>query len=122
MKRYLLALDLKDDPALIEAYEDWHRNVWPDIKQSIADSGILHMEIHRFANRLCMLMETMDEFTFEKKAAADTANARVQEWETLMGNYQKQIPGSKPGEKWVLMEKIFELSGFDHDDEHKTTN
>lgn len=119
MKRYLLALDLRDDPALIQAYEDWHRKVWPDIKRSIFDSGILRMEIYRFTNRLCMLMETTDEFSFEKKAMEDAANARVQEWENLMGNYQKPIPGSKPGEKWMLMDKIFELSSFDHDDEHK---
>lgn len=122
MKRYILTLDLRQDPTLIAAYDKWHRNVWSDIKQSIIDSGILHMEIYRFADRLCLLIETTDDFTFEKKAAADAANARVQEWERLMENYQKPIPGSKPGEKWVLMDKIFELSGFDHDNEHDTTD
>lgn len=118
MKRYVLALDLHNDEAAIQAYDNWHREVWPGIKQSIADSGIRHMAIYRFANRLCMLMETTNEFTFEQKAAADAANALVQEWETLMGQYQQPIPGSKPGEKWVLMDKIFELSTFD--DEQRT--
>jgi L-rhamnose mutarotase len=33
----------------------------------------------------------------------------VQEWEELMWKYQQAIPGAKPGEKWVLMNKIFEL-------------
>src|SRR5690606_24615058 len=122
MKRYLLALDLKHDPALIAAYDEWHRNVWPDIEQSILDSGILRMEIYRFANRPCMLMETTDGFTVEKKAAADAAKPRVQEWERLMENYQTPITGSKPGEKWVLIDKIFERSGFDHDDGDKTTD
>jgi len=56
-----------------------------------------------------MLMETVDEFSFEKKAAADTASKKVQEWEELMWKYQRPVPGSKPGEKWVLMEKIFDL-------------
>jgi len=110
MKRYILALDLVPDEKMIAAYEDWHRRVWPGVKRSIVDSGILHMAIYRFADRLCMVMETTNEFTLEKKAASDAANTIVQEWEALMWKYQRQIPGSKPGEKWVLMNKIFEIN------------
>jgi len=33
----------------------------------------------------------------------------VQEWEKLMWKYQQALPKAKPGEKWVLMNKIFEL-------------
>ena len=120
MKRYILALDLHDDDELIRAYDNWHRNVWPEIQRSIIDSGIRHMAIYRFANRLCMLMETTDDFTFEKKAAADAASAVVQEWEALMWKYQQPIPGSKLGEKWVLMDKIFELRAFDENERHAT--
>ena len=68
------------------------------------------MEIYRFANRLFMIMEVNEEFSFVKKGEADTANQKVQEWEQLMWKYQQAIPGSKPGEKWVLMNKIFSLT------------
>src|SRR5690606_32526120 len=74
MKRYALALDLKNDPLLIAEYEQWHKNVWPEIKQSILSSGIRRMEIYRFSHRLFMIMETDEGFTFESKAAADEAN------------------------------------------------
>lgn len=109
MKRYCLALDLIDDPGLIAEYEEHHRSIWPEIHQSIIGSGITDMEIYRCFNRLFMIMETDDSFSFEKKGAADAADAKVQEWETLMWKYQQAIPGSKPGEKWILMNKIFEL-------------
>ncbi|MBS1600717.1 MAG: L-rhamnose mutarotase [Bacteroidetes bacterium] len=109
MKRYCLACDLKDDAALIAEYEKWHRNVWPEIKKSITDSGILSMEIYRAANRMFMIMETDDSFSFEKKASMDTSNKKVQEWEELMWKYQQQMPFAKKGEKWILMEKIFDL-------------
>jgi L-rhamnose mutarotase len=109
MKRYCLALDLQDDPALIAEYEAYHREVWPEIKASITDSGITDMEIYRFTNRLFMIMETEDGFDFEHKAAMDAGNPKVQEWEQLMWKFQQPLPGSKPGEKWVLMDKIFEL-------------
>ena len=110
MQRYCLALDLKDDESLIKEYEDYHKNVWPEILQSIKDAGIEQMEIYRVSNRLFMIMETNDDFSFEQKAAADTASEKVQEWETLMWKYQQALPGSRPGEKWVIMEKIFETS------------
>ena len=108
MKRYCLALDLKDDAALIAGYEEYHRSVWPEIIKSIKDSGIEQMEIYRTGNRLFMIMEVNDDFSFEKKAMADAANDKVQQWEQLMWKYQQALPASKPGEKWVLMKKIFE--------------
>ncbi|GGH19592.1 L-rhamnose mutarotase [Sphingobacterium alkalisoli] len=109
MKKYALGLDLIDDPQLIQEYVDLHKNVWPEIKASISDSGILNMEIYRFENRLFMIMEVNELFSFEKKANMDASNPKVQEWEKLMWKYQSAIPGAKEGEKWVLMDKIFEL-------------
>lgn len=106
--RYCLALDLVNDPQLIAEYEQYHRQVWPEVLASIKDSGIKEMEIYRLENRLFMIMETGDEFSFYAKAAADAANERVQEWERLMWKYQQAIPGGKEGEKWRLMEKVFE--------------
>lgn len=110
MKRYCLALDLTDDPTLIAEYELYHKNVWPEILKSIKDAGIEKMEIYRTGNRLFMIMEATDDFSFEKKAAMDAANEKVQQWEQRMWKYQQAIPGSKPGEKWRLMEKIFETT------------
>ena len=109
MKRYCLTVDLKDDAKLIAEYEVYHREVWPEIKKSILDSGITNMEIYRFDNHLFMIMETDDSFTFERKAAMDAANQKVQEWETLMWRFQQPLKNAKPGEKWVLMDKIFNL-------------
>lgn len=109
MARYCLALDLKDDVALMAEYEYWHRNVWPEIKESIGSSGITGMEIYRTGNRLFMLMETVPGFSFEAKGAADAGNAKVQEWEALMWTFQQPLPWAKAGEKWVLMDKIFAL-------------
>nr|WP_294898752.1 L-rhamnose mutarotase [uncultured Pedobacter sp.] len=110
MKRYILALDLKENLELIHEYDAWHQKVWPEVLKSIKDSGIVKMEIFRFYTRLCMVMETTDDFSFEKKGKMDKENEKVQEWEKLMWNYQQKIPGSKPKEKWVLMDKIFDLN------------
>lgn len=111
MKRYALALDLVNDPELIAEYEKWHAagNGWPEIKQSIIEPGITDMQIYRTGNRLFMIMETNDDFDAEKKSAMDAVNPKVQEWEALMGKFQQALPWAKPGEKWVMMDKIFQL-------------
>ncbi|TNE61667.1 MAG: L-rhamnose mutarotase [Bacteroidetes bacterium] len=109
MKRYCLALDLKPDPELIAAYEAYHRAVWPEVLASILESGIRNLDIYRISNRLFMILEAEDDFTFEHKAALDAANPKVQQWEALMWQYQQALPVAKPGEKWVLMERIFSL-------------
>lgn len=108
MKRYCLALDLKDDPQLIAEYEDHHKKVWPEILKSIHDAGIDSMEIYRAGNRLFMIMEVNDTFSFEKKAKADSTNPKVQAWEELMWKYQQPLPVARVGEKWIIMERIFE--------------
>lgn len=113
MKKYCLALDLKDDTKLIAAYEQYHKNVWPEILQSLKDAGIIGMEIYRTGNRLFMIMETVENFSFEDKKKSDAANTKVQEWEKLMWTYQQALPKAKPGEKWMLMDKIFEFNKDD---------
>jgi L-rhamnose mutarotase len=109
MPRYCLALDLNNDPTLIAEYEAYHKEIWPEIRKSITDSGIEHMEIYRIMDRLFMIMDVNDSFSFEKKGAADAANPKVQEWEALMWKYQQALPVAKPGEKWVMMDRIFSL-------------
>jgi L-rhamnose mutarotase len=110
MPRYCLTVDLINDPQLIAEYEQYHERIWPEIEASIKDSGITGMEIYRYENRLFMIMETNDSFSFEAKSAADASNEKVQEWETLMWNYQQALPTAKKGEKWMMMKKIFDLN------------
>ena len=107
--RYCLTLDLKNDPALIAEYKRYHQKIWPEITQSIKDSGIENMEIYLLGTRMFMIMEVSERFSFQAKSTADRLNPRVQQWEQLMSTFQQLLPGTMPGEKWLLMDKIFEL-------------
>lgn len=109
MRRYCLALDLKNEEAAISEYKRYHQKIWPEIRDSIFAAGIHDMEIYLLGQRLFMIMEVADDFSFANKAAADAANPKVQEWETLMESFQQPLPESRPGQKWVLMERVFSL-------------
>jgi L-rhamnose mutarotase len=111
MAKYVLACDLKNDPALITQYEEYHRAVWPEVLQSLQDAGIRQMEIFRTGNRLTMLIDTTDDFSFDRKAAMDLANPKVQAWEKIMGTFQDHLPHAPAGVKWLPMEKIFDSAG-----------
>lgn len=108
-KRYCLTLDLRDNPKLISEYRGYHEKIWPEITKSIRDSGIEDMEIYLLGTRLFMIMEVNENFSFAAKAKADAANPKVREWEELMWKFQKPLTTAKPGEKWMIMERIFEL-------------
>ena len=108
--RYCLALDLKNDEALISAYLKHHQNVSPEIQLSLKSSGITALDIYHVENRLFMIVETNEAFSWEKKELADQNNPKVQEWEELMWTFQQALPNSKEGEKWRMMEKIYTLT------------
>jgi L-rhamnose mutarotase len=108
-KRYYLAPDLQDDPMLIAEYKRHHEKIWPEITESIKQSGVVEMEIYLLGTRMLMVMEVDENFSFDAKAQADCGNPKVREWEELMWKFQKALPNSKPGEKWRLMERMFKL-------------
>ena len=108
MQRHCFALDLKNDPALIEEYLEHHRNVWPEVIASFHEAGVRAVQLYRIGTRLVMLFETDETFSIERKAAID-ARPRIQQWEQLMSKYQLPIPEAEPGQKWVEMNCIFDF-------------
>lgn len=92
---------------MIAEYEEYHQNVSSEILKSIKDTGIETMQIYRLHTRMFMILDTLDDFSFEKKAILDASNEKVQIWENLMWQYQQALPSAKAGEKWILMKQIY---------------
>ncbi len=110
-QRFCLTLDLKSDPDLIREYRRWHmdRNIWPEITEGIREVGILDMEIYLRGTRMFMIVEAGPDFDFGKQMARLARLPRQQEWEAFVDKFQKRLADALPGEKWVLMERIFKL-------------
>ncbi|MGJ8692549.1 MAG: L-rhamnose mutarotase [Thalassotalea sp.] len=109
--RYCLALDLQDDPKLIEEYIEYHqpKNAWPQITANMAEAGILDMEIYHVADRLFMIMETRPDFDPNAAPKTQAGQIKSDEWEALMWKFQKPLSVAKAGEKWIRMDKIYDL-------------
>jgi L-rhamnose mutarotase len=109
MPRHCLTLDLKDDAHAIAEYKRYHVKIWPEVRDSLFAAGITDMEIYLLGTRLFMIMDVNETFSLSAKAAADAANKKVQEWEAIMGQFQQPLPQSRPGQRWVVMERVFSL-------------
>ena len=93
-KSYAMALDLKDDAALIERYIKHHRAVWPEALDSLNRLGIEKMKIFLLGRRLFMYVEVPDEFDFPADLARYTEEPRAREWDEFMRGFQEKVPGS----------------------------
>jgi len=105
-----MAVDLKDDPAMIEAYKEHHRNVWPEVLSSLRRVGLADLQIYLLGRRLVMVVELPDGLDVRRAFATHRASeARVVEWEALMKSMQEPAPGSADGEWWAVMQPVFHL-------------
>ena len=111
MSRHVLTVDLRDDPAAIAAYRDYHQRVWPEVLQSLRRAGVTSMDIHIRGRRLVMILELDNGLDVHRVFAAHaSSHPRVQEWERLMRSLQEPSSDAPPGEWWASMEPIFHLS------------
>jgi L-rhamnose mutarotase len=107
MKRFCQTLELVDDPVLIEKYCEVHTHVWPEVIEGQREVGILSMEIWRHGCRLFMIMDTVDDFDFDRDMARLAELPRQAEWEAYVAQFQGCAAGASSAEKWQRMEEIF---------------
>ena len=100
-KRYVQILDLKDDPAMLEAYERQHsrEEMWPEIMEGIRSVGILEMELYRSGCHLVMIVEAPADFDWDSAMQRLATLPRQQEWEDWNARFQVCRPGETSDEK-----------------------
>ncbi len=107
MKRYCQTLTLVDGPHLIEKYCEAHAHVWPEVIAGQREVGILDMQIYRHGRQLFMIMDTVDDFDFDRDMARLATLPRQAEWEAYVSQFQGCAAGASSTEKWQRMERIF---------------
>lgn len=108
MKRYCQTLTLKDNPQLVEKYIEVHSHVWPEIIAGQHEVGILSMEIYALGRSLFMIVDTVDDFDWDRDMARLATLPRQAEWEAYVSQFQGCDPNATSSEKWQMMEMIFD--------------
>ncbi len=110
VKHLGLTVNLKDDPQVIAAYKEYHRNLWPEVEASLRRAGVKRSRIFIFGRRLFMYMELVDDCEGASYVARYLEEPKAVEWERLMAPLFEVDPEAKPGQTWIPMEPIFELN------------
>lgn len=109
MKRYCQTLTLKNDSELIKNYIAEHQNVWQEVKDGIKEVGIVDMQIYIHNNVLFMIVETVNDFDWDRDMERLSKLPRQAEWEAYMDKYQNVAQGMASSDKWKMMDRIFKL-------------
>lgn len=108
MKRYCQTLTLADNPEMIDKYIEAHDNIWPEINEGQHEVGIISVQIYRHGLQLFMIMDTRDDFDFERDMARLATLPRQAEWEAYVSQFQGCAADARSDEKWQLCSKIFD--------------
>ena len=110
-KRYVQTLDLRDDPDMIREYRKWHSKEfhWKEVRDGIRALGILEMEIYILGTRLVMVVDTPEDFNWDKAMQQLSTLPRQAEWEAFVSKFQGCNAQATSNEKWQMMERMFYL-------------
>ena len=111
IKRFVQTLTLNSDEEARREYIKWHspEHNWKEIRNGIREVGIIEMEIYILGNTLVMIVDTPEDFDWEKAMARLATLPRQAEWEAFVSQFQGCNANSTSDEKWQMMQRIFFL-------------
>lgn len=105
MKCFGFAINLLDDPEVIQQYRTYHQTVWPEVLENARKQGVQKTRIFLLGRRLFMYVETTDDFDPSALVPPEDS-PRVQEWDVIMRCLQEKVPEAKSEEWWAEMELV----------------
>ena len=111
IKRFVQTLTLNSDEEAKREYIKWHspEHNWKEIRNGIREVGIIEMEIYILGNTLVMIVDTPEDFDWEKAMARLATLPRQAEWEAFVSQFQGCNANATSDEKWQMMQRIFFL-------------
>jgi len=106
----IMTADLVKDPKLQQEYLNYHATQfekWPEVANGFCNADFQQLLVYKNARQLMLVISIPKGESLDQLNPKTTENnPRVDEWNALMKKYQEGIPGTKPGEVWVLLEPV----------------
>jgi L-rhamnose mutarotase len=103
-----VAFQLRIREGMIEAYEEAHRNVWPELLRELEGMGVREYSIFRRGQQLFLYMQVPDFQHVLRCMAASEVNLR---WQKAMAPLFEPVPGKLPEEAFAMMTEVFYMAG-----------
>jgi L-rhamnose mutarotase len=104
LKRYAFMLRIR--PGAAPAYDEAHRNVWPEMLALLKSAGISEYSIYRRDELLILALRAKDFEATWSRIENDPVNLR---WQAAMAPYFAPTEGLRPGERFPMLQEIFYL-------------
>ena len=101
-----VAFQLMIRPGCIEAYDESHRHVWPEMLRALKSAGISNYSIFRRDRLLVLVLEVDDFERAWGQLDKDPANLR---WQMEMAPLFEPLTGLEAGERFPMMREVFFL-------------
>ena len=99
-----MAFRLRLHPTMVDAYEEAHRHVWPELLAKLKEVGISDYSIFRREQDLFLVMQVTDFDAAWGQLASDPVNLR---WQAEMERFFAPVPGLQAGERFAMMKEVF---------------
>lgn len=101
-----MAFRLRIRSECLQAYDEAHRHVWPELLAVLKSVGISDYSIFRRGADLFFYMRVDD---FERAWDAIDKNPINQRWQQQMAPLFEPLAGLEPGERFPMMKEVFYL-------------
>ena len=103
--RYCFLLQVR--PERLSQYRERHRNVWPEMRVALRDSGWGNYSLFlRDDGLLVGYVECADLAAAQAAMAASEVNVR---WQAEMAPFFTGLDGGAPDESFLILEEVFHL-------------
>ena len=103
-----IAFQLRVKPGSEEAYDQAHRNVWPELLAELQTLGVREYSIFRRENEIVLYMLVPDFQMFLDRLAQSDVDRR---WQQTMAPLLEPVPSLKKGETFAMMTEVFYMRG-----------
>lgn len=109
-KHYILTANLVADTIKQNEYLKYHQfqfEQWPEVAHGFCNAGFQQLLVFKNDRQLMLVISIPANNTLDELNPRTTENnPRMDEWNTIMGQYQEGIPGTAAGEVWVFLDQI----------------
>jgi L-rhamnose mutarotase len=106
-----IAFQLRIKAGMEDAYDEAHRDVWPELLAELGSFGVSDYSIFRRGQQLFLYMHVHDYAELTRRLAASEVNLR---WQQKMAPLFEPVLDLQPGEGQAMMAEVFFMSGRSH--------
>ncbi|WP_447642944.1 MULTISPECIES: L-rhamnose mutarotase [Chitinophagaceae] len=108
----VMTADLVANPKMQQAYIDAHNTQyekWPEVAKGFCNASFQQLQVFKNERQLMLIISIPEGKKLKDLNPKTTENnTKVNEWNTLMCQYQQGIPGTIKGEIWVELKQVNE--------------